>query len=296
MHAATDTLARLRLVAYALKEYLFISSSFEPLQLATGGQDGRLQSVIQQCKKIYTQKSHRRGMVPRTSKVRSASVERAKGSSSSAIEDRSSIEQRSSRSALNKFPDLYVQGASSFTDLSSRRAEHESMIRGTTRTYIKKHSSSENLDQSTMPHMFGGGLDRVQSMEAGMSGQQNMSWKAQGSDLSSSSLPRSSSQGALQPPLLLPSKPFSGSTHSFRTSTHGLHSRQAPSYTHLDSASSDHLVQQLSMLEERVGLLAMQFLYERQDMFKQIMRASMLLETCCNLCIENCKVFCKRTS
>ena len=50
--------------------------------------------------------------------------------------------------------------------------------------------------------------------------------------------------------------------------------RRVPSYSRLDSGSlaaiADELGSHIDDLEERVGLLAMQFVYERYDMFKQI--------------------------
>ncbi len=213
-----------------------------------------------------------------------------------------------STSSRNKrHSDLYIQGASSFTDLSSRRAEHQSMVRGggaggggARGKLSTKTSSSDNLDQNVRVYPFVGGLDRVHSMESGISsqdhhhhhhhhryqhGQGHRAWSSgqatsAGAD---NTLPRSSSQGTLlhgpHPPAppapssaLSNNKTLTRSTESFNFSV-----GRVPSYLHLSSTTSEDIPHHVTALEERVAMLATQFLYERQDIFKQIMRACELI-------------------
>ena len=165
------------------------------------------------------------------------------------------------------------------------------MIRGCVAAVpVRKHSSSEMLATSRTDYgtshtgygtshtdygtshtgyRFGGGLDRVQSMESGMEYQQQMSWHAR----QGPALARASSHSALQQSI----RPFSGSTENIRTSLHSMQpARRVASVVRLDSSASDHVTQQLNMVEEKMELLTKQFLHERQDMFKQIMRTSKL--------------------
>ena len=186
--------------------------------------------------------------------------------------------------AQKRLSDLYVQGASSFTDLSTRRSEHQHMIRGAVRTGntkgITKYSSSDNLDLKRLPSPLGNVLDRVQSMDSGIAQQQNRYFNVKGTDICSAS------QDTLPPPQLF-TKSIARRTESFHTQTFGPSSTQrTPSYVHFDSGSSEDLSHQLNSLEERVGVLATQFLYERQDMFKQILRACMCSSMKMNICVR----------
>lgn len=291
----------MKLAESAAKKHLFITSSFDVFQVNYGGQDTKLRGFLQQCKQIYQQQAHRQGATfTKTTGERKESLklsgrggrEAAQVSARSyeAIQKKKVEGDKSSRDPTSKYSDLYVQGASSFTNLSSRRVEHESMIRGGggrggVGTAISRNSStsSESLDQDLFTP-FMGGLDRVQSMESGIFQEQNKSWKIE----QSNTLPRSASQGNLPghghglhttgPPNCPPtiSRSLARSTESFHTQTFGLpSSRRSPSYVQLSSSSrtNDELSDPLSVLEERIAVLASRFLYERQDMFKQILRA-----------------------
>lgn len=270
-----------------------MSSSFDPTQVSSGNQDSQLRSFLEQCKQVYQRRAHRIG----AGLARSSSNKERVSVSSGGREAREAahvtarsyeaLHSKKTEGALDpsltaapktRYPDLYVQGASSYTDLSSRRAEHESMLHGATRSIGRQSSgSSESLD---LYAPFMGSLDRVQSMETGISQGQSKPWRAQSNE-QSVTLPRSASQGNL-PPAVYPSHPpprpplsksLARSTESFHTQTFGLTSgRRTPSYVHLSSANEEKS-EQLTALEERVGVLASQFLYERQDMFKQILRA-----------------------
>lgn len=282
----------LKLVESAGRKHLFMSSPFDPLPISNGKQDGQIYSFLQQCKQIYQQRAHRSG----AGLIREASNRERVSGGSGGREEREAAHitarsyealhnkksegdysaprnQLQTSTSKTKYPDLYVQGASSFTDLSTRRIEHDNMLRGTTRSISKQ---SESLD---LYAPFMGSLDRVQSMESGIAQEQSKPWKAQGNE-QSATLPRSASQGNL-PPLAYPSHPpphplsksTARSTESFHTQTFGLSAgRRTPSYVHLNSANEDW-PELLSALEDRVGVLASRFLYERQDMFKQILRA-----------------------
>lgn len=287
---SADSVSRLKLVAAAGREHLFISSPFDPSLVSHGKQDGQLRSFLQQCKEIHQQQAHRAGAgLARASSYKEGVVSTSSGgreAREAAHITARSYEALHSKQAPQKeylahdhplqiqpkkHSDLYVQGASSFTDLTSRRMEHSNMIRGTARTMSKQSSgSSESLD---LYAPFMGSLDRVQSMESGISGEQQ--WKA--SNEQSSTLPRSASQGNI-PPAIPPShhpppRPPLNKAMARSTETLGLSSsRRTPSYLHL-SAGNEEWVEQLSALEDRVGILALRFLHERQDMFKQILRA-----------------------
>jgi hypothetical protein len=274
----------LKLVESAGRKHLFMSSMFDPLQVGNGKQDSQLCSFLQQCKQIYQHRVNRSG----AGLGRSSSYKERVSVSSGGREAREAahVEARSyeglqakkteSGASRKKYPDLYVHGASSVTDLSSRRAEHENMLHGGTRGFSKQSSgSSESLD---LYAPFMGNLDRVQSMESGISHQHSKPRKGQTNDLSVN-LPRSASQGNLPPatyPSHLPphrphSKSLARSTESFHAQT--LAGRRTPSYVQLSNTSTEEWSEQLNALEERVGILASRFLYERQDMFKQILRA-----------------------
>ena len=226
-------------------------------------------------------------------------------------------------SSKRPLSDIYVSGASSYTDLSTTRTEHKEMV-------MRKHpqqrhhhpiskqssSSTESLDQGPPPTAVV--LNRHHSMDIpllsshGHGGSGSLppagsSWQRHSTGYESdsstgSTLLRSHSQGsitadtALSGHMLgsygggrgrggvgaaLASRSLTRSIDSVNTPTFDPPSRsgsmafrRAPSYSRLDSGSSaaitDELGSHIDDLEERVGLLAMQFLYERHDMFKQI--------------------------
>lgn len=280
-------MSRLKLVESAGRQHLFMSSTFDPLQVNSGQQDSQLRSFLQQCKQIYQQRANRSaaGLARSSSHKERVSVssggrearEAAHVSARSydALHSKKTEDLMKSSATKKKYPELYVQGASSFTDISSRRAEHESMLYSGTRNISKQSSSSsESLD---LYAPFMGSLDRVQSMESGISHEQTKPWRTHSSE-QSATLPRSASQGNLPPAVHPPPHPphvksLARSTENFHTQTFGLTSgRKTPSYVHLSSPNDDWS-EQLTALEDRVGTLASRFLYERQDMFKQILRA-----------------------
>lgn len=290
-------MSRLKLAESAGRKHLFVSPSFDPTQVSSGKQDNQLRSFLQQCKQVCQQRAHRSGLARSSSHKERVSVSSGGREAREAahVNARSyeALHSKKTDAALeplltaapkSRYPDLYVQGASSYTDLSSRRAEHENMLHGATRSISKQSSgSSESLD--LYAPFITGSLDRVQSMETGISHEQSKPWRA---NEQSTTLPRSASQGNL-PPALYPSHPpprpplsksLARSTENFHTQTFGLTSaRRTPSYVHLNSANEERN-EQLSALEERVGVLASQFLYERQDMFKQILRACKFMSDC----------------
>ena len=269
-----------------------MTSLFDAAQVSDGGGDTDLRTFLQQCKQIYQQRQHRRGATERLSgagkKEAKAQAAHVSARSYDGIHKKDQSRPQPASTGLTKkqypdlakkqYPDLYVQGASSFTDLRSRRTEHEHMIRGVGGSgrpgNISRHSStsSESLDHDLFTPF--GGLDRVHSMESGISQQQGSSWSME----QLSTLARSASQGNLPPPL--PStrpplgKSLARSTESFQTQTFSTGpGRRTPSYLQLSSAASEDLAEQLRSLEERIGVLASHFLYERRDMFKQILHA-----------------------
>lgn len=89
---------------------------------------------------------------------------------------------------------------------------------------------------------------------------------------------------SLPPPHSGLTKSLARSTENFHTQTFGLASaRRTPSYVHLNSGPSgeQEWTEQLTAVEERIGVLASRFLYERQDMFKQILHACKLTRGSC---------------
>ena len=224
-------------------------------------------------------------------------------------------------SSKRPLSDIYVSGASSYTDLSTTRSEHAEMVRKYAQQRhhpISKHSSSsaESLDQGLPPPAFNrhhsldipllsnhGGSG---SLPPGSSHWQRHSAGYESDSSTGSTLLRSHSQGSITADTAisgyaggggrrgergreggalsaaLASRSLARSIDSVNTPTFdppsrsgsGMGFRHAGSYSRLDSGSSAVIVDELSShidnLEERVGLLAMQFLYERHDMFKQI--------------------------
>lgn len=294
----------------------FISSGLlDVAKVPTGSEDSKLRSYLQQCKLVYQQSANLRDSKtstltrPRRS-AKDRQREQVQRSTSSSLESREAakiasrtyegIRQRSAETLLSShdhlatkplphsakrpLSDIYVSGASSYTDLTTTRSEHREMVgkyqpRPHQPSTITKHSSAETL--TTPPHH---GMER----DLGNSWpRQSSGYESDSNSLATgSTLLRSHSQGSIQGEGL----PYGGmfthrslalSVDSVNTPTFDLPGRgnlagfrRAPSYSRLESGSStvlsDELNGQLSNLEERVGLLAMQFLYERHDMFKQI--------------------------
>ena len=280
MSRCTDSASRLQLVEAAGKSLFFMSSSFDPLQVGSGRQDNELRSFLQQCKHIHQQRMHRAGAgLTRSSSDKKERV--SSGKEASPVSARSSEGHKRNKTeevsiSKRKYSDIYVQGASSFTDLSSRREEHQSMVRGGGKS-ISRHSSTSSESLDLYAPFMGATLDRVHSMESGISQDHTKSWRVQDAiDQSAANLPRSASQGNLppvlqhsshRPPVLL-SKSSAQSAENFHTHTAV---RKAPSYVQLGHSGED-LMEEVHALEDRVGILATRFLYERQDMFKQILR------------------------
>lgn len=204
-------------------------------------------------------------------------------------------------SSKRPLSDIYVSGASSYTDLSTTRSEHAEMVRKHTqqRHPISKHSSS-SAESLEGPPVF----NRHHSLELSHSSHgSGSSWQRHSAGYESdsstgSTLLRSHSQGSITGETAVPghmlsygggggasaalaSRSLTRSIDSVNTPTFDPPSRsgsmafrRATSYSRLDSGSSaaiaDELGGHIADLEERIGLLAMQFLYERHDMFKQI--------------------------
>lgn len=296
-------MTKLGLAEAAAKKHLFMPSPFDPVQVSSGLQDSKVRSFLQQCRQIHQQRAHRRGADGvkerfsgggggREAREAAHITSRSYDAIQKKKTERESGPSLPATSPAKKYPDLYVQGASSSTDLSSRREEHVQMIRGSGRaasTSQRSSTSSESLNENTFTPFggVGGVLERVHSMESGISSQhQQATWRSGGMEPFSAPLPRSSSQGNLPPlPKSLPpahpglTRSLARSTESFHTQTFGLASaRRTPSSVHLSSSAGggEEWTEQMTALEERVGVLASRFLYERQDMFKQILRACKL--------------------
>ena len=320
---------------------LFISNcSINVARIQSGSEDSKLRSFLNQCKLVHQQSLSRRGaktsMLTRPAR---SGRDRPRGtvqrSSSSSLESREAakiasktyeaIQQRkmtngetmshhSSHTSLSNKPqphsskrplsDIYVTGASSYTDLLTTRSEHKEMVRRYQPRQIAKHSSAESLGGPAFGHQH--------TVEPHSSGEEGIPldsrWPGQscGYDSDSSSvstnltLLRSHSQGSIPgnggPSLghsygaISKTRSLNRSIDSVNTPTFEPPSRSSseafrrfPSYSHLDSGSSttaavaDELAAQVADLEERIGLLATQFLYERHDMFKQVHAACELI-------------------
>ena len=180
-------------------------------------------------------------------------------------------------SSKKPISDIYVSGASSFTDLSTTRNDHADIVMATRSTH-NKHSSSENLN-STKRSGFG----RHHSMEPllATSGL-GKSWpRSSGYDSddagsfshyhSQGDIPPFSEGGLYKESSIVSSMESVGVPLRSQSARGGVGQR-APSYNRLNNGSEDGSGR-VGELEERMGLLATQFLYERHDMFKQIHRA-----------------------
>ena len=325
-------------LATGQKNFFIGHGSLDVAKIPSGSEDSGLKSYLQQCKVLYQQQSvNRRGAKVSTTLTRpkrsTRSSEREEIShtpTSSSMESREAariasrtyegIQQRKQangktavhHSSHEKLPtkpqphsskrplsDIYVSGASSFTDLSTTRSEHTDMVRKHTqqRHIISKHLSTDSLEGPALNRHHS--LEPVSSRGSGLplgSSWQRHSTGYESDSSTGSTLLRSHSQGSISGEAVpghlvsyggggagvaLASRSLTRSIDSVNTPTFDPPSRsgsmafrRAPSYSRLDSGSSaviaDELGGHIADLEERVGLLAMQFLYERHDMFKQI--------------------------
>ena len=324
---------RLELALETGQNKLFIShGSVDVARIPSGSEDGKLKSFLNQCKLVHQQSVNRRGgkVSTLTRPKRSGkdkSKEEGQRSTSSSLESRETAkimsrtyegrkvkngearaDQSSHVSGLSTNPqphsskrplsDIFVTGASSFTDLSTTHSEHEEMVKKYQPRQIAKHSSADNLEEpsfcrqhSAEPLSGRGG--RGVGFPLGSSWpRQSSGYDSDSNSVSTSStLLRSHSQGSI-PGVAGPSLGLSyGAMFKTRSLTRSIESvntptfdppsrsssaafRRAPSYSRLDSGSStafgEELAAHVADIEERVGLLAVQFLHERYDMFKQI--------------------------
>lgn len=312
---------RLELSLTTGQNKLFISNcSINVTKIQSGSEDSKLKSFLNQCKLVHQQSLSQTGSKAsmRTRPGRSGrdrTRDTVQRSSSSSLESREAakiasktyeaIQQRkmtngetvthlSPRTSLSNKPqphsskrplsDIYVTGASSFTDLSTTRSEHEEMVR---RYQPWQHSSAESLEGAAF------GYQHAVEPHSQWS-RQSCGYDSDSCSVSTNpTLLRSHSQGSIPgdagPSLGLTygaiskTRSLTRSIDSVNTPTFEPPSRSSsavfrrfPSYSRLDSGSStaaavaDELASQVAELEEKIGLLATQFLYERHDMFKQI--------------------------
>lgn len=272
-------------------------------QIASGSQDSKLRLYLQQCKQLYEKQVHRKGLMTTLSQPAKSSTKKRQQSREEAFESlRSTSGGRETREASkiasrtyegiqeknrtsgslhsstghlatkphphsSKRPltDIFVSGASSYTDLSTTRNDHADIVHSN-RQHFSKHSSNESLNTTSKRESSGFG--RHHSMEPlGKSWPRSSGYESDGAG----PLSRSHSQGGI------PGFNEGGMQRSpsVATSTESLdiplRSERAVSYSRLTSGGSEG--GRLGEVEERLGLLATQFLYERHDMFKQIHRA-----------------------
>ena len=224
-------------------------------------------------------------------------------------------------SSKRPLSDIYVSGASSFTELSTIRSDHADLVKSRT---VAKHSGPQNKED----HLQGGQLGRTQyglhrSMDSGMAAATSQkvptptslgsSWNSAGSgdgstgvrsgyesdsgttSLSKStgfdvlghgtSLLRSYSHSGLPGPS--PPPPPSTTTLLNKSRTYSIESfnqptfdlpggrmapRRSTSYSRLDSTAADEISAQVADLQERVGVLSLQMLFEKADLYRQLRR------------------------
>ena len=219
---------------------------------------------------------------------------------------------RQPHSSKKPLSDIYVTGASSYSDLTTTRSDHSELIRPKSMT---KHSSAEGLEadggeETTLPSR---GVHR--SMDSGIASRRKTSspgssWGSSSGGYNSDSLATSSlsqkpnvnkesrsftlprrsksqSDSNLSPPPL-PSVPPPTSTLLNRSLTKSservnqptfepfggrLVPRRSGSYTRLDSSTADELSTQIADLQERISMLTLHFLYDKADLCKQLHRA-----------------------
>ena len=199
-------------------------------------------------------------------------------------------------SSKRPLSDLYNTGASSYSDLSTTRSDHASLVKP--KRALQKHSSSETLQNSTSTsaHPSDSQLGRPASFEIHRSMDTGLAFQSYGAALSSTRggsgaapIIRSHSQSAIQekPPAppstaTLLNKSLTQSTESFNQPTFGggMGPRRVPSYTRLDSSAIDEMSAQMMELQDRVAVLTTQLLLERADMYKQIKKARELRIRC----------------
>ena len=317
---------RLELALATGQKNFFISrGSLNVAKIPSGSEDGRLRSYLQQCKVVYQQQMNPRASTlthPRRSKRENRREDIHRSSSgSSSLESReaakiasrtyegiqqqkmSSGEMAAHRSSHESLPtkpqphsskrplsDIYVSGASSFTDLSTTRSEHAEMVKKHLPRPITKHSSADNLEDP----VFGRHHSMEPLSDTSSDIQLGSSWPVRSSgydsdtnsESTSSTLLRSHSQGSISGEGghgyigVFGSRSFTRSIESVNTPTfdppnrsNSLVFRRAPSYTRLDTGSSagaDELSSRVADLEERISQLSILFIFERHDMFKQI--------------------------
>lgn len=158
-------------------------------------------------------------------------------------------------------------GSGSYSDLSRNVSDRPSRL--------TKHSSSETLQQQPHSAVFAGGpLDRHRSMDTGIAQPSlGVSWPRTSHTTHPSTMSRSISQTIPPHPSQLNRTSRTSSIDGVNMPTFDLRGRRTPSYSRLESGSVDDLSAQVSGLEERVATLTVQFIYERQDMYKQMHRA-----------------------
>ena len=238
---------RLRAAFSASEEHFFIPpSNINISKIPTGSEDRQLRSFLQQMKTVHMQKSHRQSHT-HTQSTRPHSHSREEMFGSLRGNSLSQGQPEETQRVARRFEGLrQTRKTGSFSDLT------ESSNKG---TGLTKHSSTEALQKAPL---FAP-LDRHHSVDTGIAPTRKRP---------PASLFRSTSQ-------TIPSHTTHRSTESVNTptfNTQGL-GKRAPSYSRLESGTSDKLASQVTLLEERVATLTAQFLFERHDMYKRMDRA-----------------------
>ena len=292
---------RLRRALSASETHFFIPHSHVDVnKMASGSQNTHIRSYLQQLQTVDLQKVRKSVAHPptstRTSRPRSHSREEVFESlRTSSVRHQSREEAKiASRTfeGLRRKKTAQEENPSSKTDppVKSKRPKSEIPVSAVSGSYsdlsrnvsdrpsrLTKHSSSEALQQQPHSAVFAGGpLDRHRSMDTGIAQPSlGVSWPRPSNTTHSSTLSRSISQ-TIPPhpqPSQLSRKSRTSSIDGVNMPTFDLRGRRTPSYSRLESSSVDDLSSQVTGLEERVATLTAQFLYERQDMYKQMDRA-----------------------
>ena len=211
-------------------------------------------------------------------------------------------------SSKRPLSEIYVgggggRGASSFSDLSTTRTE----FRPTSRSQSKEdhgrfHSNQLGHTQYGLHLSMDSGMAATTSrntatptsswntpigtMQSGYESDSVTNPLSKPSSLGQgTSLPRSFSHSGLSAPIPTPppstptllNKSLTRSTESFNQPTFDLPGgrtapRRAGSYARLDSTTADELSMQVTDLQERVGALSLQLLFEKADLYKQLRR------------------------
>jgi len=233
-------------------------------------------------------------------------------------------------SSKRPLSEIYISGASSFTELSTIRSDHADLIKPKT---VAKHSGSQNKED----YLQGGQLTQYglhRSMDSGMATATSQKVLSLGTSLNSAgssdgstgvrsgyesdsatsslskstgfdvmgqgrALPRSYSHSGLPGPSPTP-PPFTAtllnksrtySTESFNQPTFDLPGgrmapRRSTSYSRLDSTTADEISALVADLQEQVGVLSLQMLFEKADLYRQLRR------TCECVCVCVCTGVC----